>query len=300
MVHDGVPDHVCRARSALVLTHYAEDPLDTDRSPTNLSEPSPGLERVFRELSTAEGLRLSERNRRFLSFVVEEALAGRGDRVKAYTIGVDVFGRGPDFDPGKDPIVRIEATRIRSALAAYYEGPGAGAAFRLVLRPGSYIPVCEMAQPSSLTPTSPFDRRVLPSNASPAPTAGLQMAVVVTQRSDRRDRCAMARGDIYLQAIVKAVSGQGFRVFVTPPPERRAAAQAIRALLSQPEAVLALDVAVHGIAEGCRYTWTLSDPRSGEVKGSDAVDGREDAVPAGARIDALADAIAHSVTDAVA
>jgi hypothetical protein len=110
----------------------------------------------------------------------------------------------------------------------------------------------------------------------------------------------MARGDIYLQAIVKAVCGRGVRVFVTPPPERRAAVQAIKDLLSRPDAVLALDVAVHGIAEGCRYTWTLSDPRSGEVKASDAADGMEDGVPVGTRIDALADAVAQGVIDALA
>ncbi|WP_334318358.1 hypothetical protein [Methylorubrum extorquens] len=232
--------------------------------------------------------------------MVAEALAGRGGRIKAYTIGVDVFGRGPDFDPGKDPIVRIEATRIRSALTAYYEGPGACDPFRLVLRPGSYIPVCEVAPPSAVPSTNPFGCHIPAPAAEDAPADGVQRAVVVTHRSDRRDRCAMSKGDLYLQAIVRAVSSRGFRVFVTPPPERRAAAQAIKELLSQPDAVLALDVAVHGIAEGCRYSWTLSDLRSGEVRASDAVDGMEDAVPAGARIDALADAVAQSVTEAVA
>jgi hypothetical protein len=274
--------------------------MDADHSTANSNESSPELERVFRELLAAEGLRLSERNRRFLAFVVAEAVAGRGERVKAYAIGVDVFGRGPDFDPGKDPIVRIEATRIRSALAAYYEGPGADAPFRLVLRPGSYIPVCEMAEPPTMPRSVPAVCRILRPDAGPASTGRIQTALVVTQRSDRRDRCAMARGDIDLQAIVKAVCGRGVRVFVTPPPERRAAVQAIKDLLSRPDAVLALDVAVHGIAEGCRYTWTLSDPRSGEVKASDAADGMEDGVPVGTRIDALADAVAQGVIDALA
>lgn len=273
--------------------------MDADYSSAKSNEPPPELERVFRELLAAEGLRLSERNRRFLSFVVAEALAGRGGRVKAYTIGVDVFGRGPDFDPGKDPIVRIEATRIRSALAAYYEGPGTHDPVRLVLRPGSYIPVCETARP----PPAPS---AVTSACYPPPLATqealatrVRLALVITHRSDRRDRCVMAKGDIFLQAIVRALAGRSFRVFVTPPPERRAAAHAIRKLLSQPELVLALDVAVYGIAEGCRYTWSVSDPRSGEVKASDAVDGTEDAVPEGARIDALADAVAQSVTDVV-
>ncbi|WP_063824135.1 hypothetical protein [Methylobacterium sp. WSM2598] len=272
--------------------------MDADYASANSNEPSPELERVFRELVTATGLRLSERNRRFLSFVVEEALAGRGERVKAYTIGVDVFGRGPDFDPGKDPIIRIEATRIRSALAAYYAGPGAHNPVRLVLRPGSYIPVCEAAQPPTAPSADTSGCRFLTPNAEDAPTGRVQVAVVVTHRSDRRDRCAMARGDMYVHAIVKALAGRGFRVFVTPPPERRAAAQAMKELLSRPDEVFALDIAVHEIAEGYRYSWSLNGLHSGEIKASDAVDGVEDVVPAGARIDALADTVAQSVTDA--
>lgn len=273
--------------------------MDADYSSASSNGPAAELKQVFHKLLSAEGLRLSERNRRFLTFVVEEAMAGRGERVKAYSIGVDVFGRGLDFDPGKDPIVRIEATRIRSALNAYYEGPGAQDALRLVLRPGSYIPVCEAAWSTPSPPSPTADCQPRASTAAGAPAGRVQVAVVVTHRSDRHQRCAMARGDLYLQAIVQAFAGRGFRVFVTPPPERRAAAQqAIKELLSQPDGIFALDVAVHKIAEGCRYSWSLSDPRSGEVMASGAVDGPEDVDPAGARIDAFADTVAGSVTDA--
>jgi hypothetical protein len=60
----------------------------------------------------------------FLRFVVESTLAGRGDRLKGYTIGVEALGRRDDFDPQTDPIVRVEATRLRRALARYYAGEG--------------------------------------------------------------------------------------------------------------------------------------------------------------------------------
>ena len=62
----------------------------------------------------------SGRNRRFLAHVVEEALAGRSARIKAYIIATEVFGRGMDFDPQADPIVRIEAGRLRRSLERYY------------------------------------------------------------------------------------------------------------------------------------------------------------------------------------
>lgn len=82
----------------------------------------------------------SERNRRFLRFVAEETLAGRQARIKSYTVAVDVFGRNADFDPTIDPIVRIEATRLRSALNTYYEGPGAGECVQILMPKGAYVP----------------------------------------------------------------------------------------------------------------------------------------------------------------
>ena len=69
----------------------------------------------------------SARNKQFLRFVVEETLAGRGHRIKSYTIAVDVFGRPADFDGAVDPIVRIEASRLRMALSIYYANPSSSA-----------------------------------------------------------------------------------------------------------------------------------------------------------------------------
>ena len=62
----------------------------------------------------------SSRNRRFLTFAVEETLAGRTDRIKAYNIALSVFNRSSDFDPLADPIVRIEASRLRRSIERYY------------------------------------------------------------------------------------------------------------------------------------------------------------------------------------
>ena len=56
----------------------------------------------------------------FLRYIVEEALAGRADRIKAYNIATAVFGRDEEFDPQSDPIVRVEAGRLRRALERYY------------------------------------------------------------------------------------------------------------------------------------------------------------------------------------
>src|SRR4029079_11176444 len=60
----------------------------------------------------------------FLRFVVEAVLHGKADRIKAYPIGIEVLRRDPKFDPPLDPIVRVEATRLRRAIERYYAGPG--------------------------------------------------------------------------------------------------------------------------------------------------------------------------------
>ena len=82
----------------------------------------------------------SERNRRFLEYVVEETLMGRGDRIKAYNIATIVFGRGDSFDPTLDPVVRMEARRLRRSLERFYLVEGEGGAVRIALPKGGYVP----------------------------------------------------------------------------------------------------------------------------------------------------------------
>lgn len=83
----------------------------------------------------------SDRNKKFLTFVFEETLRGQGTSIKAYSIAVDVFGRPPSFDPAADPIVRIEATRLRTALAHYYDQYRHRSDIRIELPKGHYSPV---------------------------------------------------------------------------------------------------------------------------------------------------------------
>ncbi len=58
-----------------------------------------------------------ERLKRFLDFVVRETLAGRGEQLKEFLVGVEVFGKESSFDPRNDPIVRVQARRLRARLA---------------------------------------------------------------------------------------------------------------------------------------------------------------------------------------
>ncbi|WP_192179787.1 hypothetical protein [Mesorhizobium amorphae] len=89
------------------------------------------------------------RERRFLSHVVEEVLSGRGDRIKAYSIAIEVFGRGESFDPQIDPIVRIEAGHLRRALERYYLTSGQTDPILITIPKGGYVPVFSLRSPSA-------------------------------------------------------------------------------------------------------------------------------------------------------
>jgi adenylate cyclase len=94
------------------------------------------LERI---LDSAE-FRASDKQRKFLSFVVDETLAGRASQLKGYTIAVAVYGRSETFDPQVDPIVRVEAGRLRRALERYYLTAGKNEPVRIKIPKGSYVP----------------------------------------------------------------------------------------------------------------------------------------------------------------
>lgn len=76
----------------------------------------------------------------FLRFIVEATLAGQGDRIKGYSIAVGALGRSDTFDPQTNPIVRVEAGRLRRALERYYAGPGEHDRVLIELPCGSYVP----------------------------------------------------------------------------------------------------------------------------------------------------------------
>jgi tetratricopeptide (TPR) repeat protein len=96
----------------------------------------------------------------FLTFIVEAALAGKSDRLKGYVIAVEVLRRDVDFDPQLDPIVRVEATRLRRALARYYSGPGAGDDVLIEIPLGGYVPAFTRRLPPSAETKAPSRRAV--------------------------------------------------------------------------------------------------------------------------------------------
>ena len=114
-----------------------------------LQAPMPALDpeeitaQVERVLANRLFLR-SHRLCRFLRFAVEQTLAGKSARLKEQIIGVEVFDRKADYDPRIDPIVRVEARRLRAKLRAYYNSPGRGDSITIMLPKGAYLPFFKM------------------------------------------------------------------------------------------------------------------------------------------------------------
>jgi serine/threonine-protein kinase len=95
------------------------------------------LNRIF----GGKAFRQADRLKRFLSFIVEETLAGRGERLKEFVVGVEVFGKDDSFDPRNDPIVRVQARRLRAQLARYYHEEGQDDELLIELPKGGYAAV---------------------------------------------------------------------------------------------------------------------------------------------------------------
>lgn len=89
----------------------------------------------------------------FLRYAVEKTLAGEGHQLKELVIGAEVFERGAEFDPQTDNVVRVNANRLRSKLAEYYQQSGAADPILISIRRGGYVPCFSWAQPNSLSLT---------------------------------------------------------------------------------------------------------------------------------------------------
>ena len=91
--------------------------------------------------------RNSKRYASVLKYIVERTIEGAGDQLKERTIGVEVFGRPPDYDTASDHAVRSAASEIRKRLAQYYQAEADSAELRIELQPGSYVPQFRWSHP---------------------------------------------------------------------------------------------------------------------------------------------------------
>jgi len=102
--------------------------------------PRAEVEAALARIQEWPGLARSPQLAKFLNYIVGARLDGNEAGIKAYSIAVDVFGRPQSFDPQNDPIVRVQARRLRAVLEEYYAGEGAYEPVIFYLPVGRYIP----------------------------------------------------------------------------------------------------------------------------------------------------------------
>lgn len=137
------------------------------------------LNRILGSAEFANSARLKD----FLSYIVEEALAGRAGRIKGVTIAQTVFGAGESFDPETNSIVRVEAGRLRQRLGEYYAEAGRHDPIRISVPKGAYAPEFwpspqDIESPAPQADTGPEDQQHRPRWQYVA-GAGLLAAILV-------------------------------------------------------------------------------------------------------------------------
>lgn len=142
-------------------------------APGEVAEPA--VRKQLKKVLASKTFARSQRMSRFLRFVVEEKLAGRGKKVREQSIAHSVFDKSADFDPRLDPIVRVEARRLRSRLNDYYQTDGKRDPVLIDMNLRGYVPQFRLqdAAPQEVAATEPRPA------AAPAETNQVLRAVAV-------------------------------------------------------------------------------------------------------------------------
>ena len=130
-------------------------------NPTEMPPSPAAIASELTRIAESRSFRKAERCLRLLRYVIERALDGRGGELKEYTLAVSVFERPNSFDPRVDPVVRLEARRLRLKLAEYYQEEGLDDAVIIDLPKGAYVPRFRLrdapqAAPEVRRPGPPF------------------------------------------------------------------------------------------------------------------------------------------------
>jgi eukaryotic-like serine/threonine-protein kinase len=110
--------------------------------------PVEAVQKHLEEILASTPFAGSDRLRRLLRYLVEKTLNGEATGLKEYSIGLDVFDRGTDYNPQIDSTVRVHAGKLREKLREYYLTAGRDSSIRIDLKKGSYVPAFLPEQPS--------------------------------------------------------------------------------------------------------------------------------------------------------
>jgi hypothetical protein len=145
--------------------------LHSSANPISLFEKREELHRALESKHFAS----APKKTRFLEFVSEQTFLGNGDKLNEYLIGVEVYDRGPEFNPQKDPIVRVQAHEIRRLLKKHYEEDGKDSLIRIDLPAGHYVPLFRRN-----TTEEADDSKLITPPASDLPVRGSRLHTALT------------------------------------------------------------------------------------------------------------------------
>ncbi|MFG1478362.1 hypothetical protein V5F53_06795 [Xanthobacter sp. V4C-4] len=126
-----------------------------DEAPAGATEREQAVRAALERVLASADLCTSPRLGAFLRYVVDATLGGRAGEIKGYTIAVEALGRPATFDPQADPIVRVEATRLRRALQNYYNTSGLNDPLVIHIPKGGYVPQFEARRPGEAFGAAP-------------------------------------------------------------------------------------------------------------------------------------------------
>ena len=196
---------------------------------------------------------------RLLSYLVDQTLAGSADGLKEFAVGLEVFGRGPSFDPRLDTIVRAHARRLRQRLAEYYAADGRDSAVILELPKGHYVVQARNATDADVSRTGP---------------SAIDSIVVLPFASSSGDSADEYFADGLTEEIIHALAGlSGLHVVCrTSAFQFRGHTQDIRAISRLLGVGLALEGSVRRDGATVRVSVRLIDGRDGFQIWSSTVD----------------------------
>ena len=122
------------------MTSGNETP-ENARAKAGLPMPADRIQRQLQQILASQAFRASDAQKAFLEFVVKKTLAGESEEIKGYTVATRVFGRREDFDQATDPIVSIQANKLRRALEHYYLTAGKKDPVHIEIPKGGYVPI---------------------------------------------------------------------------------------------------------------------------------------------------------------
>ncbi|MGF1611097.1 MAG: tetratricopeptide repeat protein [Kiloniellales bacterium] len=211
-------------------------------APPDPEHPDPTLvrEQLERILGSSDFLG-SDRTHRFLRYVVEEALAGRADRIKAFSVAMAAFGRDESFDPQTDPIVRIEAGRLRRSLERYYLVAGTADPVRIDIPKGTYVPEFSWLNPQQSDLTSNDPEQTVPIAAPGVAPPAVALHQVIG-----------SNGFILTAVIAVILIGAAAMVMATLKTQQGSPTVAVRPALPHP-AVAVLPFGISGAEQPASY-----------------------------------------------